>query len=139
MARQSATTYFCAAPLAEAEWRKEDLYEGSVKLAQDKDGEFGFKQIEGELPDGKRALVIWRTQTSDIIRSNAALDAYFIKSRANHPGREFDIIYVNGDNNLESLRPNDETWRVMRIEPVFKSKMFDGGGELLGQSTWRAK
>jgi adenine-specific DNA-methyltransferase len=34
----------------------------------------------------------------------AALDAWFRKQDYNTKDQEFDIIYVNGDNNLENLR-----------------------------------
>ncbi|MCL1878976.1 MAG: site-specific DNA-methyltransferase [Defluviitaleaceae bacterium] len=99
-------------------------YENAVRLEQAKGGEFTFRQIEGRLPDGRAALIIWRNVTKDILCSNAALDAYFTE---NSPlNREFDVIFVNGDNNLENLRLDDETWKVQRIEPVFKEKMFEG-------------
>ena len=38
---------------------------------------------------------------------------------------EFDLIYVNGDNNLENIRRLDETWKVRLIEEDFKRLMFD--------------
>ena len=116
---QSAVSYFRAIPDDKGE------YEGAVRMERDDNGEYGFKQIEGRLPDGRRALVIWRTITSDLLQSNAALDAYFAKHRINPADREFDVIYVNGDNNLENLRLDDETWKVQRIEPIFKEKMFE--------------
>jgi len=100
-------------------------YENAVLLSRDDKGEYGFKQIEGRLPDGRRALVIWRNVTKDLLQSNAALDAYFEKHRINPADREFDVIFVNGDNNLENLRLDDESWKVQRIEPVFKAKMFE--------------
>jgi adenine-specific DNA-methyltransferase len=117
--RQSAAASFSAAQDRNGE------YEEAVKLERDNSGEYVFKQIEGKLPDGKRALIIWRTVTKDLRESNAALDAYFTKHRINPTDREFDVIYVNGDNNLENLRLDDESWKVRRIEPVFKSKMFE--------------
>lgn len=123
--RQSATVWFKVVKLIEEEWKREGLYEGAVRLERDNSGEYGFKQIEGRLPDGRRALVIWRTITDNLIQSNAALDAYFTKYRINPADREFDVIYVNGDNNLENLRLDDENWKVQRIEPVFREKMFE--------------
>jgi adenine-specific DNA-methyltransferase len=122
---QSATTWFKVVKLTEEEWKREGLYEGAVRLERDNSGEYGFKQIEGRLPDGRRALVIWRTITDNLIQSNAALDAYFTKHRINPADREFDVIYVNGDNNLENLRLDDENWKVQRIEPVLREKMFE--------------
>lgn len=116
--RQSAVSYFRAVPDDRGD------YEGAVMLERDDDGEYGFKQIEGRLPDGRRALIIWRTITSDLLESNAALDAYFTKYRINPTDRDFDVIYVNGDNNLENMRMEDENWKVQLIELVFKEKMF---------------
>ena len=126
VARQSAMARFSAAPLAEAEREAEGLYEGAVRLSPDAGGEFAFKRIEGRLPDGRRALVIWRDVTDDLLLSNAALDAYFLKNRAGPAGPGFDVVFVNGDSNLESLRPDGESWKVQRIEPVFKKMMFGG-------------
>jgi len=117
--RQTAVAYFCAIP------DEQDTYEGAVRLEKDDRGTYGFKQIIGTLPDGKCAIVIWRTMTKDLRESNAALDAYFAKHRINPADREFDVIYVNGDSNLENLRLDDETWKVQRIEPIFKEKMFE--------------
>ena len=132
--RQMAVVYFTAYLDVNGD------YENAVRLVserrdnasalslsqQDSSGVYAFKQIEGKLPDGRRALVIWRTISEDILQSNAALDAYFTKNRINPLDREYDVIYVNGDNNLENLRLDDESWKVNRIESVFKSKMFEG-------------
>ena len=97
-------------------------YEGAVDLV--KGTQYAFRQIEGTLPDGSKALVIWRTIGEDLQASNSALDAYFEKYRINPRDREYDVIYVNGDNNLENLRTSDETWKVMLIEQEFNKRMF---------------
>ncbi|KPU43457.1 MULTISPECIES: site-specific DNA-methyltransferase [Bacillota] len=117
--RQSVVSYFKTEP------DKAGIYEGAVQLTEDIDGEFAFKQIEGILPDGRHTLIIWRTITDNLIESNAALDAYFNKHRINQLNREFDIIYVNGDNNLENLKADEEHWKVNMIEPEFKQRMFE--------------
>lgn len=117
--RQSVVSYF------KAESDKAGEYEGAVRLVKDMDGKFAFKQIEGTLPDGRRTLIIWRTIIDNLIESNAALDAYFNKHRINPLDREFDVIYVNGDNNLENLKADDEHWKVNMIEPKFKQRMFE--------------
>jgi adenine-specific DNA-methyltransferase len=100
-------------------------YEGSVDLKSDKDGDYGFKQIEGCLNDDRRVLVIWRNITDNLVESNAALDAYFQKNRINSADRGYDLIYVNGDNNLDNIRNENETWKVSIIENEFLSRMFD--------------
>lgn len=100
-------------------------YEGAVGLAADANGKYTFRQIEGTLRDGQRALVIWRTIGDNLRESNAALDAYFTRYRINPADREFDVIYINGDNNVENLRKDDESWKVRLIEPEFKKRMFE--------------
>lgn len=39
---------------------------------------------------------------------------------------EFDLIYVNGDNTLENIRLEDESWKVRLTEEEFKRLMFEG-------------
>lgn len=116
---QGAISYFSAKPAADP------AYEGAVDLRKDLGGQYGFRQIEGTLPDGRRALVIWRTVSDDVLESNAALDAYFTKYRINPADREYDVIFVNGDNNLENLRTTNETWKVQMTETEFKKRMFE--------------
>lgn len=115
----SARKIFRATPDQEGE------YEGAVKLALDDNGKYCFRQVEGKLPDGRRTLVIWRNVTDNLAESNAALDAYFTRNRINPADREYDVIYVNGDNNLENLRTDHESWKVRLIEIEFKQKMFE--------------
>ncbi|MEA5012871.1 MAG: DNA methyltransferase [Angelakisella sp.] len=116
---QSAISYFLSKP-AEA-----PAYEGAVDLVSDISGQHAFRQIEGTLPDGRRTLVIWRTVTEDIIASNAALDAYFTSYRKNAQNRSYDVIFVNGDSNLENLRGSNEGWKVQMTEIEFKKRMFE--------------
>ena len=116
---QGAVSYFSAKPAADP------AYEGAVELRKDLGGQYAFRQIEGTLPDGRRALVIWRTVSDNVLESNAALDAYFTKYRINPADREYDVIFVNGDNNLENLRTANETWKVQMTETEFKKRMFE--------------
>ena len=118
---QGAVTWFAAKPASEP------AYDGAVELRKDPSGAYAFRQVEGTLPDGRRALVIWRTVTDDLRQSNAALDAYFTKYRINPADREYDVIYVNGDSNLENLRTANETWKVQMTELEFKRRMFEEG------------
>lgn len=82
----------------------------------------GFQVVTGLSPRGERVLIIWRN-TFD--KSNADLDEFFRRQDYRPRDAEFDIIYVNGDNNLENLRRPDETWKVRLIEEDFKRLMFD--------------
>lgn len=119
VSRQGAIFYYLSKP-AEA-----PSYEGAVDLVNDISGQYAFQQIDGTMPDGRRALVIWRTVTEDIIASNAALDAYFTTYRKGAQDRSYDVIFVNGDNNLENLRRSNETWKVQITEIEFKKRMFE--------------
>jgi len=85
----------------------------------------GVLAIEGETRSGDKILVLWRN-TADITRE--ALDDWFTKQEYNTRDSEFDVVYVNGDNNLENLRRDNETWKVRLIEQEFKTRMFDVEG-----------
>lgn len=117
--RQSAISYWLSKPA------EHPAYEGAVELVSDISGQYAFRQIEGTLPDGRRALVIWRSVTDDIVASNAALDAYFTTYRNNAEDRKYDMIFVNGDSNLENLRGKSEGWTVRMTETEFKNRMFE--------------
>lgn len=116
---QSAISYYLSKPA------ETPAYEGAVDLVSDISGQYAFRQIEGTLPDGRRALVIWRTVTDDVIASNAALDAYFTTYRKNAQDHKYDVIFVNGDSNLENLRRSNEGWTVQMTEIEFKKRMFE--------------
>lgn len=82
----------------------------------------GVLEVTGFDPDGERVLVLWRNvhQTD-----NDALDQWFDKRGYRSRDMEFDLIYVNGDNNIPNLRRTDETWKVRLIEEAFHDLMFD--------------
>jgi adenine-specific DNA-methyltransferase len=82
----------------------------------------GFRVVEGTNPEGEKVLVIWRNTRE---KFNDDLDQFFSEQGYNTRDREFDIIYTNGDNNLENLRRSDETWKVRLIEESFQRLMFD--------------
>ena len=86
---------------------------------------WSFRQVEGQTPQGQKALIIWRTLSGDPEQDNALLDHYFERMAYSTRDREFDVIYVNGDNNLENLRGDDEIWKVRLIEADFHRLMFD--------------
>jgi adenine-specific DNA-methyltransferase len=82
----------------------------------------GFRVVKGTNPEGEKVLVIWRNTRE---KSNDDLDQFFSEQGYNARDREFDIVYTNGDNNLENLRRPDETWKVRLIEESFQRLMFD--------------
>lgn len=82
----------------------------------------GVCVVTGTNPQGERVLILWRnTKEMD----NDKLDEWFKKQGYRTKGQEFDLIYVNGDNNLENLKEPDQTWRVRLIEEEFRVRMFD--------------
>ena len=86
------------------------------------------------LPDDRRALVIWRHRLSGdepdgIERDNAVLDAWFKQSGHDARQADFDLIYANGDHNLDSLKETDQTWTGQTIEDHFKRLMFEDAEE----------
>lgn len=86
---------------------------------------WSFRRVEGQTPQGEKALIIWRTLSGDPEQDNALLEHYFDRMAYSTRDREFDLIYMNGDNNLENLRREDETWKVRLIEADFHRLMFD--------------
>ena len=82
----------------------------------------GFKVVRGKLRTGEKTLVIWRNTQE---KSNEALDEFFQKQKYNTLDFEFDLIFVNGDNNLENLKVGDEKWKVRLIEEEFKKRMWE--------------
>lgn len=102
----------------------------------------GFRVVEGANPKGEKVLVIWR-KIRDLaeqdpkkieqqrLKANEALDAFFKKQQYNTMDMEFDVVYVNGDNNLMNLpmlpegEGREPRYKVRLIEEEFKRLMFD--------------
>lgn len=88
----------------------------------------GFQIVTGRLPgpgnsdNGDKALIIWRDVDEN---PNDKLDEFFRKQNYNTQDQEFDVIYVNGDNNLQNLRKEDQSWKVRLIEEEFHRLMWD--------------
>jgi len=82
----------------------------------------GFRVLRGTTATDERTLIIWRNTHE---KTSAELDEFFTKQAYNTRDLEFDVIYVNGDNNLENLRRDDETWKVRLIEEEFGRRMFE--------------
>lgn len=100
------------------------------------DGPWRFRKIEGWLPanpltpnDGrkKNVLIVWRTLTGDLERDNLMLDWYLGDTiNLNEKRPEYDIIYVNGSNNLGADRRETDLFQVRLIEEEFLKQMWSG-------------
>jgi adenine-specific DNA-methyltransferase len=88
----------------------------------------GFRVIEGMSPENEKVLIIWRNIKD---KSSKDLDDFFKKQQYNTMDMEFDVIYVNGDNNLMNLPmtsaggETEPRYKVRLIEEEFKRLMFD--------------
>jgi len=83
--------------------------------------------------EGRKTLVIWRKRpggetAEGIEQDNLVLDEWFTRQGYSSKDSEFDLIYVNGDNNLENLKAPDDTWKVRLIEDDFHRLMFEMDG-----------
>lgn len=102
------------------------------KLKETDAGKFAFRKIEGwvcktpgNTEDREKVLVVWRKLTGNLEEDNAVLDEWFRKLDIRSRDTEFDVIYVNGSNNLPNLRREDEHWKVRLLEETFHQKMWD--------------
>jgi adenine-specific DNA-methyltransferase len=91
-------------------------------------GPWWFRTVIGVLPDGRKALVVWRKLTGKPEEDNLVLDDWFTRQGYSSKDSEFDLIYVNGGNNLENLKAPDDTWKVRLIEEDFHRLMFATDG-----------
>jgi adenine-specific DNA-methyltransferase len=95
------------------------------RIKADPKGPFWFRRVEGKLPDGRKALIVWRKLGDDLEQANLVLDHFLTdKLKISTKDFEFDVIYVNGSNNLENLKAPDDTWKVRLLEEEFHRLMF---------------
>ena len=103
--------------------------EGRLQLAgrleQEKAGPYWFRTVTGATPDGRRTLVIWRKLAGESEEDNLVLNEWFTRHGYSARDSEFDLIYVNGGNNLENLKTADDLWKVRLIEEDFHRLMFE--------------
>jgi len=79
----------------------------------------GYLVVEGQNLKKEKILIIWRDG-----QSSEELNEFFKKMDWSVYDREFDTIYVNGDNNLDNLRKDEDHYKVKLIEQEFKRLMF---------------
>ena len=99
------------------------------RLKQEADGPYWFRTVTGTTPDGRVTLVLWRKLSGEPEQDNLVLDEWFTRQRYSAKDSEFDLIYVNGGNNLENLKTPDDLWKVRLIEEDFHRLMFEMEGE----------
>ena len=109
--------------------------EGRLRLActlkEQADGRWWFRMVTGTLPDGRSVLVIWRKRPGGespegIERDNLILDEWCkLQFQKTGGGGDFDVLYVNGSNNIENLKSPSDAWTVRLIEDDFHRLMWE--------------
>jgi adenine-specific DNA-methyltransferase len=86
-----------------------------------------YKIVNGKNRAGDKILVIWRQVSAfaNQKEANDALNEFMKKSDYRPLDREFDRIWVNGNNNIENLKIGEERWKVGLIEEEFGKRMFE--------------
>jgi len=102
---------------------------GALKV--DPAGPWWFRTVTGTLRSGERVLVLWRKRpggekAEGIEQDNLVLDEWLRKVAYSTRDLEFDLIYVNGDNNLPNVKRGEENWKVRLIDEEFHRLMFEG-------------
>jgi len=104
------------------------------RLTQDEKGPWWFRKVEGWVPadpnnpnngERQKVLIVWRKLTGQIEEDNLMLDEWFQRNRISTRDFEFDVIYVNGSNNLPNLKQEGDNWKVRLIEEDFMRLMWD--------------
>jgi adenine-specific DNA-methyltransferase len=119
----AAPQTFSAAFVRDSEGR---LQLKDSRIKQEIAGPHWFRTVTGTTPDGRKALVVWRKLTGNAEQDNLVLDEWFAKQGYSARDAEFDVIWVNGGNNLENLKTPDDRWKVRLIEEDFHRLMFEG-------------
>ena len=111
-------------------WQRDQSSKSRGKVTAGEPDTYTFLSIDGTLPDGQSALVVWRilNDIEDSVNKtchNIALDYFLMERKRINPREgELDVIYVNGDNTLPNIRAEEEHWKVRLIEEEFQRLMF---------------
>ena len=110
---------------------KHERLEVKDRIKPDPNGKWWFRAVTGTLRSGERVLVVWRKRPGGetiegMEQDNLVLDEWLRKVAYSTKDLDFDLVYVNGDNNLPNLKRSDESWKVRLIEEDFHRLMFEG-------------
>ena len=98
-------------------------------LKESADGPWWFRAVSGLLPDERRALILWRKRPGGetpegMEEDNLVLEEWF-KAQRFTEDVSYDLIYVNGVCQLETLKAPSDVWEVRLIEDAFRRLMFE--------------
>jgi adenine-specific DNA-methyltransferase len=113
------------------------VIDGKMKKEATEYKTWWFREVEGWVPkdpsnpnNGQRekVLIVWRKLTGDLEKDNLMLDEWFRENRISSHIFDFDVIYVNGSNNLQNLARSEDSWKVRLLEEEFMKCMWDTEG-----------
>lgn len=84
----------------------------------------GYVLVQGDLPNGEEALVLWR----DLGKIDNDALKKILDKQAIHPREKGFVLYVNGDHNLPNIvkeEGEEKTIKVRSIEADFTRLMFE--------------
>ncbi len=81
----------------------------------------GVLAITGTNSKGENCLIFWRNLNK---MDAPKLEKWFVKHHKAF-GDDLNLIYVNGDHTLGTLRKPNDKWEVVTTEPVFRELMFE--------------
>ncbi|WP_218564403.1 DNA methyltransferase [Avibacterium avium] len=89
-----------------------------------------YVTVEGILPNGERALIVWR----DVEKMGyAEVAEFFDKHNINPHSEQYDVVYLNGDHDMANRWQNEDNsesqLNLRAIEPEFLNRMFTEKGE----------
>ena len=96
-----------------------------VHAVKDRIEKGGYLAVEGTLPDGETALVLWRDCEKV---GYEGLDALLDRLKINPQDSEYDTVYINGDHNIATVWENENgvtgRLKIRQIESEFMALMF---------------
>ena len=96
-----------------------------VHAVKDRIEKDGYLAVEGTLPDGETALVLWRDCEKV---GHEGLDALLSRLKINPQDSEYDTVYINGDHNIATVWENENgvtgRLKIRQIESEFMALMF---------------
>lgn len=96
-----------------------------VHAVKDRIEKDGYLAVEGTLPDGETALVLWRDCEKV---GHEGLDALLGRLKINPQDSEYDTVYINGDHNIATVWENENgvtgRLKIRQIESEFMALMF---------------
>ena len=96
-----------------------------VHAVKDRIEKDGYLAVEGTLPDGETALVLWRDYEKV---GYEGLDALLGRLKINPQDSEYGTVYINGDHNIATVWENENgvtgRLKIRQIESEFMALMF---------------